>query len=365
MSLVFDNISKIVGDEVHIQSMNLRLESGSFNTLLGRTGAGKTTMLRLMAGLDRPSSGRILMGGRDVTTVAVRRRNVAMVYQQFINYPNFTVYKNMASPLEVAGVDLEEIRQRVGRVAEMMHLEDYLDRLPAELSGGQQQRVALARALVKEADLLLLDEPLVNLDFKLREELRIELRNPLADSGAIVVYATAEPQEALALGGNTIIVDQGRILQQGLAAEVYRRPESVRTARLVGDPPMNMVEGTIGDATLRLGTADPVEVPEHLLTLSDGPYVFGVRPHHVRTMSSGTAEIEIGARVGLAEISGSETSVHFEYAGAPWVSLQDGVHPRGVDDPIGIYVEPRRIFAFDTGGALLAAPGNDSEAPVA
>lgn len=356
MPLVFDNISKSVGDEIHIHPMDLRLERESFNTLLGRTGAGKTTFLRLMAGLDRPSTGRIFMRGRDVTRVPVRRRNVAMVYQQFVNYPNFTVFDNIASPLKVAGVERPEIERRVREVAEMMHLEGFLLRFPAELSGGQQQRVALARALVKGADLLLLDEPLVNLDFKLREELRIELRKVLTNSGATVVYATAEPLEALALGGNTIVVDDGRVLQQGLAAEIYRRPETVRTARLVGDPPMNVVAGRIADATIRLGSGDPVAAPDHLRSLSDGPYLFGVRPNHVLMRRNDHADVEIRTRVDLAEISGSETSIHFEHGGASWVSRQDGVHPLGVDEPICVYIEPHRVFAFDSEGALLVAP---------
>ena len=356
MPLVFDNINKLVGGEIHIHPTDLRLEPGSFNTLLGRTGAGKTTLLRLMAGLDRPSTGRISMRGRDITRLPVRRRNVAMVYQQFVNYPNFTVFDNIASPLKVAHTQRTEIERRVREVAEMMHLEDLLLRVPAELSGGQQQRVALARALVKDADLLLLDEPLVNLDFKLREELRIELRKVLKGSGAIVVYATAEPQEALALGGNTIVVDKGRVLQQGLAADVYRRPETVRTARLVGDPPMNVVAGRIVDAALQLGSGEPIAAPDHLRGLSNGPYLFGVRPNHVLMERNNESVVEIRTRVDLAEISGSETSIHFEHGGSSWVLRQNGVHPIGVDEPIRVYIEPRRVFAFDPDGALIVAP---------
>jgi glycerol transport system ATP-binding protein len=279
-----------------------------------------------------------------------------MVYQQFVNYPNFSVFDNIASPLKVAGVEPDEIKRRVRLVAEMMHLEDLLDRLPAELSGGQQQRVALARALAKGAELLLLDEPLVNLDFKLREELRIELRRLLTQPDAIVVYATAEPQEALALGGNTILVDRGRVLQQGPAAHVYRHPRSVRAARLVGDPPMNVVEGVVEGAAMGLPGDDRVAAPDHLRGLSEGRYLFGVRPNHVTMKRRGPTDIEIRTRVELAEISGSETSIHFEFGGSSWVSRQDGVHPLGVDEPIRVYIEPQRVFAFDLGGALIAAP---------
>ncbi len=360
MPLVFDDIGRTVGGEVHLHPTDLRLEPGSFNTLLGRTGAGKTTLLRLMAGLDRPTSGRILKGGSDITRLPVRRRNVAMVYQQFVNYPNFTVFDNIASPLKVAGFAKRETDRRVREVAEMMHLGAFLHRLPSELSGGQQQRIALARALVKKADLLLLDEPLVNLDFKLREELRLELRSLLTGTGAIVVYATAEPQEALVLGGRTLVVDRGRILQQGRAAEVYHWPATVRAAELVSDPPMNVVSGRLHGASMQLGDGDPVARPAHLRDMPDGPCLLGVRPNHVLTTRSEASDIEINSRVDLAEISGSDTSIHFEHGGSSWVSRQNGVHPLDVDEQIRMYIEPHRVFAFSTTGALMAAPRNPS-----
>jgi glycerol transport system ATP-binding protein len=313
-----------------------------------------------MAGLDRPSEGHISTHSRNVTNLSVRRRNVAMVYQQFVNYPNFTVFENIASPLKVAGVDRKEIDRRVREVAEMLHLGDCLHRLPAELSGGQQQRTALARALVKEAELLLLDEPLVNLDYKLREELRLEFRNLLTSRDAIVVYATAEPYEALALGGDTLVVDEGRVLQQGPAAAVYHRPANVRTAQLLSDPPMNVVTGRLEEAAMQLGEDEPVARPEHLRGLPNGPYHLGVRPSHVLTKRRDPSDIEIRTRVELAEINGSATSIHFEHGGSSWVSRRDGVQPFGVDEPIHVYIEPHRIFAFDSGGALVAAPEQPS-----
>ncbi len=176
MGLSLKQINEIVEGEHHLIDINLDLESGSRNVLLGRTLAGKTSLLRIMAGLDRPTTGMLLENGQDITGVSVRKRSVAMVYQQFINYPSFTVYKNIASPLLVSGIDKDTAKKRVMETARLLHLENMLDRMPSELSGGQQQRVAIARALVKDADLLLLDEPLVNLDYKLREELLEELQ---------------------------------------------------------------------------------------------------------------------------------------------------------------------------------------------
>ncbi|TKJ12354.1 ABC transporter ATP-binding protein, partial [Halomonas sp. 15WGF] len=215
MSLHLQNIDHVVGGQTHISEVNLELEPGSFNVLLGRTLAGKTTLMRLMAGLEQPTRGRIFMDGKDVTGVSVRKRNVSMVYQQFINYPSLTVRDNIASPLKLAKTPQQEIDRRVGSIAEMLHIEHLLDRYPQELSGGQQQRTAMGRALVKDADLILFDEPLVNLDYKLREELRDELRELFKARNCIAVYATTEPNEALALGGNTAVLHEGRLLQYG------------------------------------------------------------------------------------------------------------------------------------------------------
>ena len=165
-------VSRLVGDELHLDDVSLTLDAGQLYVLLGQTSAGKTSLMRVMAGLDRPTEGKVMLGGSDVTQLSVRQRNVAMVYQQFVNYPSFTVYDNIASPLRLKGMRRADIDKRVRETAELLHIEKLLDRLPAELSGGQQLRCAIARALVKEAELLLLDEPLVNLDYKLREELR-------------------------------------------------------------------------------------------------------------------------------------------------------------------------------------------------
>jgi glycerol transport system ATP-binding protein len=211
--------------------------------LLGATQAGKTTLMRVMAGLDRPSAGSVIADGKDVTGVPVRERNVAMVYQQFINYPSLTVADNIASPLRLRGGHAAaQIEARVAELAAKLHIEPFLARLPAELSGGQQQRVALARALAKRAPLMLLDEPLVNLDYKLREELRDELSALFAAGNSTVVYATTEPTEALLLGGWTAVMDAGELLQYGPTAEVFHRPASIRVAKAFSDPPMNLLD---------------------------------------------------------------------------------------------------------------------------
>ena len=232
MTFVLENISLSVGQETVIDDVSLTLDQGSMNVLLGPTLSGKTTLMRLMAGLDRPTAGRLIEGGLDVTKVPVRRRSVAMVHQQFVNYPSLTVYENIASPLRVAGVSRPEIDTHVKEAARLLRLDNLLQRLPAQLSGGQQQRTAIARALVKHAKLVLLDEPLANLDYKLREELREELPRIFAQTGAVLVYATTEPTEALLLAGTTITLHEGRVSQVGPTARAYRRPENIEAARV-------------------------------------------------------------------------------------------------------------------------------------
>jgi len=241
MSLTLEHVSRVIEGQTWIDDANLRFEAGSFNVLLGRTLSGKTSLMRLMAGLDKPDSGRILMNGVDVTAKPVRLRNVSMVYQQFINYPTMTVFENIASPLRQAGVSNELIQSKVLETAKMLRIEKFLQRHPLELSGGQQQRTAMARALVKDAELILFDEPLVNLDYKLREELRQEMRELFKARHTIAIYATTEPNEALALGGTTTILHEGRVIQSGKAAEVYHQPQTVLAAELFSEPPINLM----------------------------------------------------------------------------------------------------------------------------
>jgi len=324
--------------------------------LLGLTLAGKTTLMRLMAGLDRPTEGRIVFDGRDVTGVSVRRRNVGMVYQEFINYPSMTCYDNIASPLKLARLKKAEIDRRVRAEAERLHIEHLLDRLPGELSGGQQQRLAMARALVKETDLLLLDEPLVNLDYKLREEFRAEMREIFQERESTVVYATTDPHEALALGGHTAVLHEGRLIQYGDTPHVYHNPASAVVAQVFSDPPMNLASGRIEQSRLHLGDDIDVAVPEHLAGLGDGAYRFGVRPPHVFIQPQSEATAEMHGQVEVAEVSGSETYIHLRHDGLLWVVQEEGIHRFELEETISVYFDTRHIFAFDENGWLVAAP---------
>ena len=356
MTLVLDRISRVVGGETHLHELSLTLEPGSLNVLFGPTLAGKTSLMRVMAGLDRPSAGRVLWDGKDVTGVSVRRRQVAMVYQQFVNYPSFTVYDNIASPLKLAGLPKAEIDRKVREAAGIMHIDGLLKRLPAELSGGQQQRTAIARALVKEAGLLLLDEPLVNLDYKLREELRAEMREIFKRHRSIVVYATTEPLEALMLGGTITVLHEGRVLQSGPTVQVYHNPSSLRVGQVFSDPPLNQVDGVVDAAGVLL--ADGIRVPAagHLAGLPHGRYRFGIRANHLSVFRAHDDDIPVPGTVELAEISGSETFIHVHGPGIAWVVQQDGVHTLRIGEPVTAYINARRLFAFGADGGLVAAP---------
>jgi len=356
MGLSLQNIDKIVGREIHLKDVSLDFESGSRNVLLGRTLAGKTSLLRIMAGIDQPTHGKILIDGKDSTGVWVRKRSVAMVYQQFINYPSLTVYKNIASPLKVSGVPTAEIDRRVRETAKMLHIDDLLDRLPAELSGGQQQRIAIARALVKDAQLLLLDEPLVNLDYKLREELRIELQEIFERREAIVVYTTTEPTEALMLGGNVVVMDEGRILQTGATPDVYHNPATTRVAEVFSDPPINYLPCKVDGQTAWLGENIELMLTNHLQFLPAGQYMFGIRSNHLSLNRTSAEDTEIRTKVELAEINGSETFIHVNYDNSRLVVQEDGVHPHRMGAEISIFVHPSCFFVFDEAGVLVASP---------
>ncbi len=360
MNLQLQHINKIVNREMYLQDINLEFEAGSHNVLLGRTLSGKTSLLRIMAGLDRPSRGRILIDGNDVTKCFVRERSVAMVYQQFINYPSLTVYNNIASPLKISGINKTDTDKRVREIAKMLRIDDLLDRMPSELSGGQQQRTAIARALAKDAELLLLDEPLVNLDYKLREELRIELQEIFQQREAIVVYTTTEPGEALTLGGNIMVLDEGRVLQTGSTSAVYHQPATTKVAEVFSDPPINYLSCTIREGRASLGQGLEFTLTNHLQSLPNGHYIFGIRPNHLFLNQGSTEDIEIRAAVELTEISGSETFIHINYDNIGLVVQEEGVHPRRMGIDISIYANPGNFFVFDKMGALAASPARKS-----
>jgi glycerol transport system ATP-binding protein len=355
MRLSLQAISKQVGAAPWLYAMDLAPQPGAVTVLLGATQAGKTSLMRVMAGLDRPSTGRVLVDGVDVTRVGVRERNVAMVYQQFINYPSMTVAQNIASPLKLRGE--KNIEQRVRELAQRLHIDMFLDRLPAALSGGQQQRVALARALAKGAPLMLLDEPLVNLDYKLREELREELSQLFTSGDSTVIYATTEPGEALLLGGHTAVMDAGELLQYGPTSDVFHHPISLRVAKAFSDPPMNLLAATptpngvqlSGGPALRWAlTTQPPQPAATALTV-------GIRASAVRVQAQ-PGDVALAGQVELADISGSDTFLHVQTACGELVAQLTGVHLFELGAAITLHFNAAQAYVFDASGPLLLAP---------
>ncbi|MFT7052859.1 MAG: glycerol transport system ATP-binding protein [Psychromonas sp.] len=355
MSLTLENVTQIVDGQYYINNANLTFESGSFNVLLGRTLSGKTSLMRLMAGLDKPTSGRVLVNGLDVSGVPVRKRNVSMVYQQFINYPSMTVFENIASPLRLAKESEAVIKQKVIEISDMLQITPFLSRMPLELSGGQQQRTAMARALVKDADIILFDEPLVNLDYKLREELREEMRALFARRNTIAVYATTEANEALALGGTTTILHEGQIVQSGPTAETYHKPSNVIAATLFNEPPINMIPGRITKTEVTFDNTVHFPRTSELQSLQEGDYQFGIRPSHLSLLPKNDDDLELSVQVEVAEISGSETFLHVRNPHFEMVLHLSGVHNYSVDEKIKIYVPTHKLNVFHEDGNLIQA----------
>ncbi|WP_304620728.1 ABC transporter ATP-binding protein [Paracoccus sediminilitoris] len=352
MTLELKGVSKIVEGQVHIHPTDLTLERGTMNVLLGPTLSGKTSLMRLMAGLDKPAAGRIFWNDKDVTGMRVQDRQVAMVYQQFVNYPAMTVFDNIASPLRLMGVDAAQIDARVRETADMMKLTPMLQRKPLELSGGQQQRCALARALVKNAGLVLLDEPLANLDYKLREELRVEIPRIFEASGAIFVYATTEPEEALLLGGNTATLWEGRVTQFGPTPHVYRQPASATTARVFSDPPMNFVGMDKRGGRLSFDGGQGADAGV-LSALSDGRYQAGFRPNHLHLSQPSDDALRFDATLVVTELTGSETFVHLDHHGQRWVGLIHGIHDLPLGRTLPVWLDPRHVYVFAEDGRLV------------
>lgn len=355
MALSLKNVTKSVGAETFIYETNLTLKAGDFNILLGATNAGKTTLIKLMAGLEKPTSGSVWLDDEDITELSPQKRNISLVHQFFVNYPHLTVFDNIASPLRVAGMAKSEIEGRVEEAADILQLRPMLYRYPQELSGGQQQRTALARAIAKESQIVFLDEPLANLDYKLREELRDQLPELFSGRGAVVVYATSEPIEALMLRGHTALIHEGRITQFGPTINTYRYPATLTSAQVFSDPPINTAKVVKQGTELILKHNVCFPAGGQAAGLADGSYTVAIRPHYVVPVKNSSAEMPISGTVHITELSGSESIAHFDIGdGQSWVSLSHGVHPYRVGDEHKFYIDTSHCFFFSEDGELAA-----------
>jgi len=353
MNLVGENLSYKLTEELQLREISFSFEKGKLYTILGRTLSGKTTLLKTIAGLLMPDSGTIKFEGKNFLEIPVWERNIAMVYQQFINYPHLNVFENIAFPLKQRGLDPQKINDEVFKSLKLVGLEGYEKRKIQELSGGQQQRVSVARSLVKNAKILLLDEPLVNLDYKLREQLREEFKNIFVNGlseESIVIFSTTDPREAMELNGEVIVLDEGRVLQVGAAKEIFENPKDLKVAAISNDPPMNILKVDIDSNKIKFEDIE-IDIPDHLSKLKDKHFNFGLRASDVELNDNGF-EFE----VELAEISGSETLLHLTRGNLKIIASIEEVMDFKIRDKVKINFKSNKAYAFDEIGNLISSP---------
>tara|TARA_B100000676_G_scaffold117631_1_gene117119 strand:- start:2138 stop:3217 length:1080 start_codon:yes stop_codon:yes gene_type:complete len=353
MNLKAENLIYKPDDEFHLNDVSFNFKKGNLYTILGRTLSGKTTLLKTIAGLLNPDSGSIVFEEKNFSNIPVWERNVAMVYQQFINYPHLNVYENIIFPLKQRKLSEQQIKQDVGEALKTVGLLGFENRKIQELSGGQQQRVALARSLAKKAKILLLDEPLVNLDYKLREQLREEFKRIFSEGlsqDTILIYSTTDPQEVMELNGEVIVLDEGKVLQVGPAKQIFENPKNLKVAEISNDPPMNILSGSKNNENLSFENIS-LKIPDHLYKLENNNFNFGIRASEIKLDENGD-EFEIE----LAEISGSETLLHLKRGNSKVIVLIEEVLNFKIHEKVKISFNTTKFYAFDQIGNLVSSP---------
>lgn len=357
LNLNLHNVSVEDEKEVILKDITFDFQPGKIYILIGRTTSGKTSLMRTIAGLIEPTDGEIYLGEERLDEVPIWKRGIAMVYQQFINYPHRSVLNNVEFPLLRAGISKADAKAQALAMLEKVGLSEFKDRKPSQLSGGQQQRVAIARALVRNTRVILLDEPLMNLDYKLREQLREEFRVLFkSTSDNVTIYATTEPSEALFLGDELLVMHEGRVIQHGKPAHVFENPSTIDVAQIVNDPPMSILDGEINGGKVNIGGSINFDVPSHLSSQADGKYKIGMRASEV--ILGGIASNSEEGSVSLAEVSGSETLLYVKLSIGEVVLQLEGIHDYHIGQRLVISIAPERIFLFNMDGTLCAAPGN-------
>ncbi len=364
-SVAFENVTKTFGSFTAVSGVDLRIGDGEFVCLLGPSGCGKTTSLRMIAGLETPTSGKVFIGDQDVTVLHPKDRQISMVFQDYALYPHMNLADNIAYPLKVRGESVEKRHGRAREVADVLKIGNLLNRLPSQISGGQQQRTSLARALVYPSRVYLFDEPLSNLDAKLRLEARGFLNHLQRDMGMTAVYVTHDQAEAMALATRIAVMDQGRIVQYAPPIEIYRRPATTFVANFVGNPPMNLVpvEAMQGDGQLRL-TADGIALaglpmsPGVAAALQAGKALtLGVRPEHLAIAAPGAANT-IAGKLFANENMGPESLVTIERSDGSRVTARiftdDHIE---LDERVTLSFSAEHVHLFDSTGARIPADG--------
>jgi multiple sugar transport system ATP-binding protein len=356
-ALRLQKVTKAYGRVTALRDLSFEVEEGRFFALFGPSSVGKTTTLRTIAGLVIPDSGRVEIGGVDMTTAPIMSRGVSMVFQSFALYPHLTVAENFAYPLKEAGVPASEIKQRVGETAEMLRLSHRLERKPNTLSGGEQQRVALGRSLIRRPRILLLDEPLTNLDAKLRHDMRAELKRLHRQFGMTIIYATPDELEALSMGDEIAVMRDGHVVQRGTPDELYEQPSDLYVASKIGSPTINVVPASVGAGGASVETAfGSFGLPRPRASATGGEKaLIGIRPSDIRVATPG--ETAVASRIHLIEPLGDVTVVSLESGETALRILlpeQQAAHLKPGDD-LPVVIDPAKIHVFraQDGSAML------------
>ena len=354
-SVELRQVRKAYGALEVIHGVSLSIEDGQFIALVGPSGCGKSTLLRMIAGLEEISGGDIVINDTVVNDLTPRERNIAMVFQSYALYPHMTVAENMGFNLRLAGTPKPVIAERVNEAARMLDLLPLLDRKPANLSGGQRQRVAMGRAIVRNPAVFLFDEPLSNLDAKLRVQMRSEIKTLHQKVGTTSIYVTHDQIEAMTLADRIVVLNQGRIEQEGTPMELYRNPANLFVAAFIGSPAMNLLDGTVegedGRAAARLTDGTAIQIAPHRKVKRGQAIKIGLRPEHLSPGQGGNA---LAGQTLLVEPTGAQTHVVFDLAGQPVTAIVDGDYPAryGARFEANIAAEQVHLFDRDSGIAL-------------
>jgi len=353
MEIVLENFTKRFGDLTVIENMNLKIKEGEMLALLGPSGCGKSTTLFAICGIHRVDEGRVFFGGKDVTQTPTQERNIGVVFQSYALYPHMTVAQNIAFPLTVRHESKQTIKKKVGEMAELVHIEELLERRPEQLSGGQQQRVALARALVRKPGALLLDEPLANLDAKLRLEMRSEIRRVQKETRISAVLVTHDQVEAMSMSDRIAIMKDGKILQVAPPAEMYQYPENDFIASFLGNPPIAFLDGIVSDANVVIQSADIIlPLPGNIEVPPSGSRIgVGIRPEFYQPKNP----YKISGTVTFVEIQGRENLYDIQLKdGSLLRSIQSAdVSPLSPGTKVDWGVRPEQLLFFDSSGKRL------------
>jgi multiple sugar transport system ATP-binding protein len=349
-------LTKTFGDVVALNDVSFHIRDQEFVTMLGPTGAGKTTTLRCVAGLEKMDQGEVVVNSSNINALPPGQRNMAYVSQHYALYPHMTVYRNLQFPLDKTNLTTQQKKQRIEEMAKILHIEPLLQRYPSKLSGGEMQRVVIGRAMVRSPQLFLLDEPLSNLDAKLREELRFELKRLQKEAGATTLFVTHDQIEAMSMSDKVVVIHQGVIQQIGTPAEIYSYPANTLVSSIVGTPPMNLTAVVVEDGHYRIKSNGHLAVlpQSYQNLLVAGEYLLGVRPENVKIVPENTPNA-LAAEAYLIEAFGYEKLVEIDVG---TVRIRARVSPRiqvKVGEQIAIHFDEHKMRFFNTDGTLIRA----------